>query len=168
MAAVPVEFTYSTGLARDAVWYSDFCHHLVGDGKRGSQHARLLRTAGTGGDGSLAMAFMGGALIGSRERKITYAESHDEAGNGEETARTMVVAVNGAPLVGPTRRYAEARCRFAFGMAALSAGTPMFLMGEERSAPPSPSGTTISRGTRRTSPASAWAPAAGSTGSTRT
>ena len=119
------------GLGFDAVWYSDFCHHLVGDGKRSDQYARLLRTAGAGGDGPLAMAFMGGALAGSRERKITYAESHDEAGNGEETARTIVVAVNGAPLVGPTRRYAEARCRFAFGMAALSAGTPMFLMGEE-------------------------------------
>jgi hypothetical protein len=36
-----------------------------------------------------------------------------------------------APLIGATRSYAEARCRFAFGMAALSAETPMFLMGEE-------------------------------------
>jgi 1,4-alpha-glucan branching enzyme len=43
----------------------------------------------------------------------------------------MVTAVNNAPLVGATRAYAEARCRFAFGMTALSAGTPMFLMGEE-------------------------------------
>ena len=119
------------GLGFDAVWYSDFCHHLVGDGTRGSEYARLLRTAGTGVEGPLAMGVMGGALVGSRARKVAYAESHDEAGNGEETARTIVVAVNGAPLVGATRRYAEARCRFAFGMCALSAGTPMFLMGEE-------------------------------------
>lgn len=47
------------------------------------------------------------------------------------TERTMVTAVNYAPLIGATRTYAETRCRFAFGMAALSAGTPMFLMGEE-------------------------------------
>jgi len=32
-------------------------------------------------------------------------------------------------LLGATREYAEARCRFACG--ALSAGTPMFLFGEE-------------------------------------
>jgi len=119
------------GLAFDAVWYSDFCHHLIGDGKRGSEYARLLRMAGTGGDDPLAMGSMAGALVGSRHRKVAYAESHDEAGNGEDTARMMVVAVNGAPLVGATRRYAEARSRFAFGMCVLSAGTPMFLMGEE-------------------------------------
>jgi 1,4-alpha-glucan branching enzyme len=42
------------------------------------------------------------------------------------------VAVNGAPLVDrSTRRYAEARCRFAYGVTVLSAGTPMFLFGEE-------------------------------------
>ncbi len=39
--------------------------------------------------------------------------------------------MNGAPLIGATRRYAEARCRFASAMSLLSAGTPMFLMGEE-------------------------------------
>jgi 1,4-alpha-glucan branching enzyme len=39
--------------------------------------------------------------------------------------------VNSAPLFATTRKYAEARSRFAFGMSALSAGTPMFLMGEE-------------------------------------
>jgi 1,4-alpha-glucan branching enzyme len=33
--------------------------------------------------------------------------------------------------MGDTRRYGEARCRFACGMSMLSAGTPMFLMGEE-------------------------------------
>jgi len=41
------------------------------------------------------------------------------------------VAVNHAPLVGTTRDYAEARCRVASGLSMLSAGTPMFFMGEE-------------------------------------
>src|SRR5262249_2060566 len=45
--------------------------------------------------------------------------------------RNMVVAVNGAPLVGETRRFAEARCRFVAGVTLLSAGTPMFLFGDE-------------------------------------
>ena len=45
--------------------------------------------------------------------------------------RTIVTAVNYAPLIGATRNYAEARCRLVFGLSALSAGTPMFLMGEE-------------------------------------
>ena len=44
---------------------------------------------------------------------------------------SIVVAANGAPLVGDTRRFAEARCRFAFGCTVLSAGVPMFLFGEE-------------------------------------
>jgi 1,4-alpha-glucan branching enzyme len=63
--------------------------------------------------------------------RVTYAESHDEAGNAPGSRRTASAAVNGAPLVGPTRRVAEARCRVAAGLALLSAGTPMFLMGEE-------------------------------------
>ena len=57
--------------------------------------------------------------------------SHDEGGNDPGTERTIVTAVNGAPLIGATRTYAEGRCRFVFGMAALSAGTLMFFMGEE-------------------------------------
>ena len=40
-------------------------------------------------------------------------------------------AVNGAALIGTTRAYAEARSRVAFGLSLLSAGTPMFFMGEE-------------------------------------
>jgi 1,4-alpha-glucan branching enzyme len=70
-------------------------------------------------------------LLATQYNAIVYNESHDEAGNDANTERTMVTAVNYAPLVGTTRAYAEARCRFAFGMTALSAGTPMFLMGEE-------------------------------------
>jgi 1,4-alpha-glucan branching enzyme len=42
-----------------------------------------------------------------------------------------VVAVNGAPLQGDTRRWAEARTRFAAGVTLLGPGVPMFFMGEE-------------------------------------
>jgi 1,4-alpha-glucan branching enzyme len=43
----------------------------------------------------------------------------------------MVVAVNGAPLFDATRSAAEARSRLSFGLSLLSAGTPMFFIGEE-------------------------------------
>jgi 1,4-alpha-glucan branching enzyme len=80
-----------------------------------------------------------GALGWSGHKKVVYHESHDEAGNSYfeegnhrvESRRTIVAAANAAPLIGDTRRCAEARCRFALGMSMLSAGTPMFLMGEE-------------------------------------
>jgi 1,4-alpha-glucan branching enzyme len=103
----------------------------MGDGDYGDDYARLVKLAGYGGNGSLRMDYFSGALSASAFSKIVYHESHDEAGNGADTERSMVTAVNGAPLLGDTRRYAEARCRFAFGMSALSAGTPMYLMGEE-------------------------------------
>ena len=77
------------------------------------------------------MDYFAGALLATQYNKVAYHENHDEAGNESNTERTIVTAVNSAPLVGATRKYAEGRCRFAFGMAALSAGTPMFLMGEE-------------------------------------
>jgi len=119
------------GLGFDATWYVDFYHHLVGDKDEGPGFARLLWTAGRDQHGPLAMGGLADALRGSAGRAVVYAESHDEAGNAEHSKRTIRVAVDDAPLVGETRRYAEARCRFAFGMVALSAGTPMFLMGEE-------------------------------------
>lgn len=119
------------GLGFDATWYSDFYHHLIGDTDKGSDYAKLIKTAGLGDDRPLAMDYFVGALASSGHKRVVYNESHDEAGNGKFTHRTMVTAVNGAPLVGETRRYAEARCRFAAGMSILSAGTPMFLFGEE-------------------------------------
>ena len=67
----------------------------------------------------------------SGHNQIVYHKDHDDAGNAKRTARNMVVAVHGAPLIGETRTYAEARCRVAFGLSLLSAGTPMFLMFEE-------------------------------------
>ena len=119
------------GMGFDSIWYADFIHHLVGDGDYGPSYARLIHTAGQGGAGPLAMDYFGGALQASGGNKIVYHENHDEAGNESDTRRTIVEAVNGAPIVGVTRQYAEARCRFAMGMNALSAGTPMFFMGEE-------------------------------------
>jgi 1,4-alpha-glucan branching enzyme len=119
------------GLGFDAVWYADFYHHLIGDTDKGSDYAKLLKTAGLGDDRALAMDYFAGALTSSGGKHVVYSESHDEAGNGQGTDRTIVIAVNGAPLVGDTRRYAEARCRCVFGITMLSAGTPMFLFGEE-------------------------------------
>ena len=119
------------GMGFDSIWYADFIHHLVGDGNYGPSYARLIHTAGEGGDGPLAMDYFGGALQGSSDNKIVYHENHDEAGNESNTRRTIVEAVSGAPIIGATRQYAEARCRFAVAMNVLSAGTPMFFMGEE-------------------------------------
>jgi 1,4-alpha-glucan branching enzyme len=77
------------------------------------------------------MDWFSGALYGSRFDQVVFQESHDEAGNARGTARTMVTAVNSAPLVGATRIAAEAHSRVCLGLSLLSAGTPMFFMGEE-------------------------------------
>lgn len=119
------------GIGFDGVWYADFYHHLIGDGNYGDNYAKLLKNAGLGTSAPLSMDYFAGALLATQYNKIVYHENHDEAGNETNTERTIVTAVNFAPLFGPTRTYAEARSRFAFGMAMLSAGTPMFLMGEE-------------------------------------
>ncbi|HUV82515.1 MAG TPA: alpha-amylase family glycosyl hydrolase [archaeon] len=121
------------GLGFDAAWYVNFYHHLLGDTGpgRGAEFAKLIMTAGYGDDQSLAMDYFAGALAGSGQKKVVYHESHDEAGNSKYSHRTIVTAVNSAPLIGETRRSAEARCRFTFGMSMLSPGTPLFLMGEE-------------------------------------
>lgn len=127
------------GLGFNAAWYANFYHHLVGDTRQGQDFAKLILTAGYDQDGPLAMDYFAGVLGWSGHNKVVYHESHDEAGNSYyedggnriSSRRTIVAAVNSAPLIGETRRLAEARCHFAFGMAMLSAGTPMFLMGEE-------------------------------------
>jgi 1,4-alpha-glucan branching enzyme len=127
------------GVGFDANWYADFYHHLSGDTDKGSDYAKLIRQAGLSDFQPLAMSYFSGALYHSRHRTVVYHESHDEAGNSrykengleKRSGRTISVAVNGAALVGDTRRYAEARSRFAAGMALLSPGTPMFFMGEE-------------------------------------
>jgi 1,4-alpha-glucan branching enzyme len=119
------------GLGFVATWDNAFYHTLVGDSDMAGGRARLLKQVGYGGDEPVNMDWFSGALYGSQYNRVVFHESHDEAGNAGGTARTLVTAVNGAPLVGPTRTYAEARSRVCFGLSLLSAGTPMFFMGEE-------------------------------------
>ena len=119
------------GLGFDATWFASFYHNLIGDSDMAGGKARLLKTAGLGGDGPLDLEQFAGDLYASQYSKVVYHESHDEAGNAGGTERTIVCAVNDAPLVGTTRDYAEARCRVVFALSLLSAGTPMFFMGEE-------------------------------------
>jgi 1,4-alpha-glucan branching enzyme len=119
------------GLGFDSTWFAGFYHALIGDSNMAGGAARLLRQAGFGDDGPLAIQQFADQLWRTQFDKIAYHESHDEAGNSGGTARTSVVAVNHAALVGATRDFAEARCRVACGLAMLSAGTPMFFMGEE-------------------------------------
>lgn len=122
------------GLGFNGAWEVSFYHHLIGDSDMAGEKARLLKQAGYGFDGPLRMDWFAGALYNTQYRQVVFHESHDEAGNAGGTARTMMVAVNGAPLVDPTRSWAEARSRLCFGISLLSAGTPMFFMGEETGA----------------------------------
>jgi 1,4-alpha-glucan branching enzyme len=119
------------GLGFDARWEVAFYHNLIGDSDMAGDKARLLKRAGFGGTEPLRMDWFAGALYGTRYNQVVFSESHDEAGNASGTARTVVVAVNAAPLIDATRVAAEARARVCFGLALLSAGTPMFFMGEE-------------------------------------
>ena len=117
------------GVGFNATWYGDFQHHIVEFD--GGGYAQLIEQAGFGDARPLQMDYFAGALTASGSAKIVYHESHDDCGNRTGSARTMWLAVNGAPLVGATRDWAEARSRFAAGMTLLSAGTPMFFMGQE-------------------------------------
>ena len=123
------------GLGFDATWFAKFYHHLIGDTGHGPDYANLLWTAGMGGNGPLAMDAFAGVLAATGRKTIVYHESHDEAGNSHESRRTLAAALalseGEPPAEGEVRLIAEARCRFAAGMALLAAGTPMFLMGEE-------------------------------------
>jgi 1,4-alpha-glucan branching enzyme len=125
------------GLGFDATWYADFYHNLVGVPR--DDWASLVSRAGLGGDGSLAMDALARSLSWTGQHKVVYHMSHDEAGNsGKEDSdpdkrshRTLVQAIHGGANLIKSRTWAEARSRFALGMSLLSAGTPMFLMGEE-------------------------------------
>ena len=119
------------GLGFNARWEAAFYHNLIGDSDMAGSAARLLKQAGLGGNEPLPMDRFSGALYRSRYNQVIFHESHDEAGNAGGTARTIVTAVNGAPLVDATRIAAEARARLCFGLSLFSAGTPMFFMGEE-------------------------------------
>jgi 1,4-alpha-glucan branching enzyme len=119
------------GLGFNARWELAYYHNLIGDSDMAGDRARLLKRAGFGGDEPLQIDWFSGALYGSLHNQVVFHESHDEAGNAGGTARTLVTAVNGAPLIGTTRVTAEARSGLCFGLTLLSAGTPMFFMGEE-------------------------------------
>ena len=119
------------GLGFNAKWELAFYHSLIGDSDMAGDKARLLKQAGSGGNEPLSMDRFSGTLYNSGNNQIIFHESHDEAGNAGGTARTLVTAVNGAAIVGDTRLWAEARSRVCFGLTLLSAGTPMFFMGEE-------------------------------------
>ncbi len=124
------ELPEAGGLGFGAAWFASFYHNLIGDSGSADGKARLIKSVGMGGDGPLDLEQFAGDLYSSKFKKVVYSESHDEAG-ANETRRTIVCAVNESPLFGSTRDYAEARCRVAFGLTLLSAGTPMFFMGEE-------------------------------------
>lgn len=126
-----VQVTEAGGLGFDATWHAEFCHQLVGDSDMAGGKARLLRNAGFGDRRPLDLGQFARVLYATKYGTIVYHESHDEAGNAGGSMRTLPCAVNEAPLVGETRRVAEARARVTFGLSLFSAGTPMFFMGEE-------------------------------------
>ncbi|UQZ90034.1 alpha-amylase [Deltaproteobacteria bacterium Smac51] len=117
------------GIGFDAIWWSEWYHQLIGDATGDKSKARLLHNAGYGTNDPLNLSLFGQILLNSPSR-VVYHESHDEAGNSQNSARTMMVAVNNM-LFDNTRPWAEARCRVVAALTILSAGTPMFFMGEE-------------------------------------
>ncbi|MBP6368050.1 MAG: alpha amylase C-terminal domain-containing protein [Nitrosomonas sp.] len=119
------------GLGFNAKWKIAFYHNLIGDSNMAGDSARLLKQAGFGSNEPLQMDRFASVLYNSQYNQIVFHESHDEAGNSDGTARTMVTAVNGSTMIDATRNTAEARSRLSFGLSLLSAGTPMFFMGEE-------------------------------------
>ena len=154
------------GLGFDATWFAEFYHHLIGDTAAGG-HARLLRTAGFGDNGPLPMDAFAGVLAAPGAGTVVYHESHDEAGNSGGSAGRFAApsTMRRSRATRDVRRGAVARV--AAGMTLLSAGTPMFFMGEEIGAQRPCRYDKIILG-RRTSSASAEARGRSSSGTTRT
>ncbi|EON67075.1 hypothetical protein W97_06192 [Coniosporium apollinis CBS 100218] len=119
------------GLGFQVKWEVGFYHSLIGDSHHSAGWPRQLLNAGFGGNDALEFDKFSGTLYNTQYHRVVFPESHDEAGNAGGTARTIVVAVGHAPVYGPTRTVAEARCRLCYGLSLLSAATPMFFMGEE-------------------------------------
>jgi 1,4-alpha-glucan branching enzyme len=121
------------GFGFDAVWFADFFHSLIGY----QGNAMLLLNAGYGDQRPLDIATFSANLYNSQYNSVVFHINHDNAGAELDTTnniwshRTMPTAVNSAPIIGATRTYAEARSRVAFSLSLLSAGTPLFFMGEE-------------------------------------
>jgi 1,4-alpha-glucan branching enzyme len=122
--------TDAGGLGFAARWFAQFYHDAVGAGEASGGHARVLHEAGSGDDRALDFDSLAGTLYASQYNSVVYHCSHDEAGNSG-SMRPASAAVQGAPLVGATRTYAEARTRVVVGLSLFSAGTPMFFMAEE-------------------------------------
>ena len=117
------------GIGFDAAWWSEWYHQLIGDSDQDDSKARLLRNAAYDNSEPLKMDIFSGMVAASPSR-IVYHSSHDESGNAENSARNMMVAVEGM-LFDNTRQWAEARCRVVAGLTLFAPGTPMFFMGEE-------------------------------------
>ena len=120
------------GLGFDGTWQVAFYHHLIGDSDMAGDRARLLKRAGFGGNEPLQMDGFAGSLYDTQYRRVVFHESHDEAGNASGTARTMVVAVNYAPLIEP--RESRQRRALAYASASLcSRRAPRCSLWEKRS-----------------------------------
>lgn len=125
------------GFGFDATWFVDMYHYSVG--VAADERAGVVARAGVGGDAPLRFDWLADLLSWTGNKTISYHISHDECGNSGSgksnrdlrSHPTMVQVVYGAQYVDPSRQFAEARSRFAFGIAARSAGTPVFFMGEE-------------------------------------
>ena len=121
------------GFGFDATWFANFFHALIG--YQGTP--MLLLNAGFGDQRQLDIAGFSANLYQSQFNSVVYHINHDNAGacldtyNNIWSHRTMLTAVNQAAIIGPTREYAEMRSRVVFGLSLLSAGTPLFFMGEE-------------------------------------
>ncbi len=77
------------GLGFDARWFAEFYHHLIGDANSAGGKSRLLREAGFGHNGPLAMQQFAGSLWATQYNTVAYHESHDEAGNATGSLRTV-------------------------------------------------------------------------------
>ncbi len=117
------------GVGFDAAWWSEWYHQLIGDSDQDEAKARLLRNAGYDDQRPLRMTVFAG-MVAAAPGRVVYHSSHDESGNAENSARNMMVAVNGV-LFDNTRQWAEARCRVVAGLTLFAPGVPMFFMGEE-------------------------------------
>jgi 1,4-alpha-glucan branching enzyme len=124
------------GMGFNAIWSSDLFHSLIGY----QSPPMLLANAGYGDNGPLDMATFSCTLFQTQYNKVVYHSNHDNAGNCLDNQngicylsshRTMVTAVNEAPIIGETRTYAESRSRVVASLSIFSAGTPLFFMGEE-------------------------------------
>ena len=105
------------GLGFDKVWYADFYHHLMGDTDKGSDYAKLIKTAGFGDDRALAMDYFAGVLGGSggnqcRLQRVARRggqrpghQAVDRRGRQRRAAGRRDAAVRGGPVPLRLRRH---------------------------------------------------------------